>query len=140
METRMIMEVETMRRIIFNVTLDEDFDIFSDKLHEIMQKTKWFIKDFTLLKPYTDLKRLVKFLGNDIALYVLYKLLNPGLFTKSEIMEELDVDENSVEFVLKQLEEVEVIERKLESLFIPGNNENLAMMMFIWMIFQSNGG
>jgi hypothetical protein len=140
MGMRMIMGVETMRRIIFDVTLDEDFDIFSDKLHEIMQKTKWFIKDFVLLKPYTDLEKLVRFLGNDISLYVVYKLLNPGLFTKSEIMEELDVDEDSVEFVLKQLEEVEVIERKLESLFIPGNNENLAMMMFIWMIFQSNGG
>lgn len=126
-----------MRGISFNVTLDEDFDVFSNNLHEILQKTKWFIKDFALLKPYTDLEKLVRFLGNDIALYVVYKLLNPGLFTKWEIMEELEVDEDSVEFVLKRLEEVEVIERKLKGLFIPGKNTNFAIKLFIWMVYNS---
>ena len=127
-----------MKGISFNVTIDEEFNVFSDALHKILQKTKWFIKDFALLKPYTDLEKLVRFLGNDIALYVVYKMLSPGIFTKQEIMEELEVDEDSVEGVLQQLEEVEVIERKLEGLFIPGNNTNFALKLFIWMVFQTS--
>lgn len=127
-----------MKGISFNVPIDEEFNIFSDRLHEILQKTKWFIKDFVLLKPYIDLEKLVIFLGNDIALYAVYKMLNPGIFSKQEIMEELEVDEDSVEFVLKQLEEVEVIERKLKGLFIPGNNTSLAVILFIWMVFQTS--
>ena len=106
-----------MRGISFNVTMDEEFNIFSDKLYRILQKTKWFIKDSVLLKEYDYLEKLVRFLGNDIALYAVYKMLNPGISSKWEIMKELDVDEDSVEFVLKQLEEVEVIERKLKGLF-----------------------
>lgn len=126
-----------MKGISFNVTIDEEFNIFSDTLHKILQKTKWFIKDSALLKEYVYLEKLVRFLGNDIALYAVYKMLNPGIFTKWEIMEELEIDEDSVERVLKQLEEVEVIDRKLKGLFIPGNNTNFAVKLFIWMVYNS---